>query len=195
MSKFQASRLRFTALVSMALMAPWFLGADVSATAEGAAASPTAEAGGDSGIAESQLETVVVKAKGINQASAFNQMHDSLNKVNVLSQEQIDQTPAKTVAQAVQQLPGVGVQHDEGEPIFMEVRGTDQNLNVITYDESLIPSYVPSQRAVEISDIPVGVVSNMELYKVILPNMDAQGIGGQLNLVPKSALTYPHDLA
>lgn len=182
----------FSGLLSLALSAKP-LAADEAAPA---AVSPAAsnESKGDTLPAASELDAVVVKAKGLSQAAAFNQMHDSFNKVNVLSKDQIDQTPAKTVAQAVQQLPGVGVQHDEGEPIFMQIRGTDQNLNVITFNNTLIPSFVPSERAVQINDIPVGVVSNMELFKTILPNMDAQGIGGQLNLVPRSAFDYPKGL-
>src|SRR5579863_8492775 len=60
----------------------------------------------------STLPEVQVTAHGIDQAAAFDEMHDSLNKVNVLSQDQINQTPAKTVAQAAEQLPWVGTQHD-----------------------------------------------------------------------------------
>jgi hypothetical protein len=47
---------------------------------------------------------------------------------------------------------------------------------------------------VDLDDIPAGLVGEMQLFKTILPNMDAQGIGGQLNLVPKSANDYPGGL-
>jgi TonB-dependent receptor len=161
------------------------------ATAQGGTGSQSPQASDLSTSAVSELSPVVVKATGISQEAAFDKMHDSLNKVNVLSEDQIDQTPAMTVGEAVQELPGVGVQHDESEPVFMEIRGMDENLNIITYDGVNIPSYDAGQRAVSVDDIPSGIVSNMEVYKVLLPNMDAEGIGGQLNLVPKTAADYP----
>ncbi len=39
----------------------------------------------------------------------------------------------------------------------------------------------------DLDAIPAGLFGELELYKTILPDMDAQGIGGQLNLVPKYA--------
>jgi len=139
----------------------------------------------------SELPEVTVKAKGIDQAQAFDEMHDSLNKVNILSQDQINQTPAKTVAQAAQQLPGVGVQHDTGEPRYISIRGTDSTLDIITFNDTLIPSYDDATRSVDLDDIPVALVGEEEVFKTILPNMDAQGVGGQMNLIPKSAFDYP----
>ena len=125
----------------------------------------------------SELPEVTVKAKGIDQAAAFDQMHDSLNKVNILSQDQINQTPAKTVAQAAQQLPGVGVQHDTGEPRYITIRGTDPTLDIVTFNDVLIPSYDDASRSVDLDDIPVGLVGEEEVFKTIFPNMDAPGRG------------------
>ena len=142
----------------------------------------------------SELPEVTVKAKGIDQAAAFDQMHDSLNKVNVLSQDQINQTPAKTVAQAAEQLPGVGLLHDTSEPRYISIRGTDPNLDIVTFNETIIPSYDEAARSVDLDAIPAGLFGELQLYKTILPNMDAQGIGGQLDLVPKYAKDYPGGL-
>ncbi len=142
----------------------------------------------------STLPEVTVKAKGIDQAQAFDEMHDSLNKVNILSQDQINQTPAKTIAQAAEELPGVGTQHDTSEPRYIDIRGTDSDFNIVTFNDTIIPSYDESNRSVDLDDIPAGLVGEMEVFKTILPDMDAQGIGGQLNLVPKYASDYPDGL-
>src|ERR1035438_5556981 len=97
----------------------------------------------------SELPEVKVTAHGIDQAAAFDEMHDSLNKVNVLSQDQINQTPAKSVAQAAEQLPGVGLIHDTSEPRFITIRGTDPNLDILTFNETIIPSYDEASRSVD----------------------------------------------
>jgi len=172
--------------------------ADTAAPVEGQANSAPADSQGNTMSASvtgvSELPEVTVKAKGIDQAAAFDQMHDSLNKVNILSQDQINQTPAKTVAQAAEQLPGVGLLHDTSEARYITIRGTDPNLDIITFNETIIPSYDEAARSVDLDAIPAGLFGELQLYKTILPNMDAQGIGGQLNLVPKYANDYPTGL-
>jgi TonB-dependent receptor len=142
----------------------------------------------------SELPEVTVKAKGIDQAAAFDQMHDSLNKVNVLSQDQISQTPAKSVVQAAEQLPGVGTSHDTSEARYISIRGTDPDFDIITFNDTIIPSFDKAARSVDLDSIPAGLFGEFELYKTILPDMDAQGIGGQLNLEPKYANDYANGL-
>src|SRR5581483_8292879 len=134
------------------------------------------------------------KAKGVDQAASFDEMHNSFNKVNALSQDQINQTPAKSVAQAAEQLPGVGTTHDTSEARYISIRGTDPNLDIVTFNETIVPSYDEAARSVDLDAIPAGLFGEMQLYKTILPDMDAQGIGGQLNLVPKYAQDYPGGL-
>ncbi len=142
----------------------------------------------------SELPEVTVKAKGVDQAAAFDQMHDSLNKVNILSQDQINQTPAKSVAQGAEQLPGVGLSHDTSEARYLSIRGTDPDFDILTFNDAIIPSYDKAGRSVDLDAIPAGLFGEFALSKTILPDMDGQGIGGQMNLVPKSAKDYPGGL-
>lgn len=142
----------------------------------------------------SELPEVTVKAKGIDQAAAFDEMHNSINKVNVLSQDQINQTPAKTIAQAAEQLPGVGTSHDTSEARYISIRGTDPDFDIITFNQAIVPSYDEAARSVDLDAIPAALFGELQLYKTITPEMDAQGIGGQLNLAPKYAKDYPGGL-
>lgn len=142
----------------------------------------------------STLPEVQVTAHGIDQSAAFNQMHESLNKVNILSQDQINQTPAKSVAQAAEQLPGVGTSHDTSEARYISIRGTDPDFDIVTFNQTIIPSYDEASRSLELDAIPAGLFGEMQLSKTILPDMDAQGIGGQLNLAPKYSQDYPGGL-
>ncbi len=189
--------LRGSNLLMRVLFSFFFLTSFSRAKADQAMATPV-EGQGNSLSASvtgvSELPEVTVKAKGIDQAQAFDEMHDSLNKVNIVSQDQINQTPAKSVAQAAEQLPGVGLIHDTSEPRYLTIRGTDPNLDIITFNETIIPSYDEAARSVDLDAIPAGLFGEFELYKTILPDMDAQGIGGQLNLVPKYAKDYPNGL-
>ena len=187
--------LKLSGFLSLALAVSACLGAaDQPSAAVDAATSPSAASNSDSSTASSQLGTFVVKAAGISQEAAFGAMHDSLIKVNVLSQDQINDTPAKSVGQAAQEIPGASIRHDTGEPRFILIRGTDPNLDTLTFHDTILPSYVAGARSVAVDDIPAGLVSNLELFKTNLPSMDAEGIGGQFNMVPQSAFDYPDDL-
>jgi len=127
-------RIAFFALVIFSLffvVTPRAKADEAAATVEGQATA--------TGVSE--LPEVTVRARGIDQAAAFDQMHDSLNKVNILSQDQINQTPAKSVAQAAEQLPGVGLSHDTSEARYISIRGTDPDFDIITFNGTVIPSY------------------------------------------------------
>src|ERR1700730_12862961 len=140
-----------------------------------------------------ELSSIVVtgtEATPLDQAAAFEQQHNATNKQNVLSEQNIEETPVKTVGQAVQQLPGVSVQHDTGEPRFAQIRGTDANLNIIKYNGVVLPSYFPGFRAVPLDSVPAALVANIDVIKPLLPYMDGEGVGGQSNLEPKSAFDY-----
>lgn len=186
-----------SSLAGLVLFSFIFLLSFSNAKAQVAATTPVESMGNTlsaSATGISTLPEVNVTAHGIDQAAAFDEMHESMNKVNVLSQDQINQTPAKSVAQAAEQLPGVGTLHDTSEARYITIRGTDPNLDIITFNETIIPSYDEASRSVDLDDIPAGLFGEFELYKTIFPNMDAQGIGGQLNLVPKYAKDYPGGL-
>jgi outer membrane cobalamin receptor len=126
----------------------------------------------------------------LDQSAAYDTEQNAIYQLNVLSQQAIQQTPAKTVGQAVAMLPGVGLQHDTGEPRFAQIRGTDENLNTLLYNGVVLPSYFPGYRAVPVDSLPIGLISNIDVVKTLLPYMDAEGIGGQFNLEPKSAFDY-----
>jgi TonB-dependent receptor len=196
--RFNQGRFGFLAPVLFSLLFILNQNAKADEAAAAPAATPAAPMEGQgntmTATGVSELPEVKVTAHGIDQAAAFDQMHDSLNKVNILSQDQINQTPAKTVAQAAEQLPGVGTQHDTSEPRYIDIRGTDSNLNIVTFNETIIPSYDEASRSVDLDAIPAGLFGELQLYKTILPNMDAEGVGGQLNLVPKYANDYPGGL-
>ena len=104
-----------------------------------------------------QLTTVVVSGQTrLDQAAAYDTEQTATYQLNVLSQQAIQQTPAKTVGQAVAMLPGVGLQHDTGEPRFAQIRGTDENLNTLLYNGVVLPSYFPGYRAVPVMPFPSG---------------------------------------
>jgi TonB-dependent receptor len=140
----------------------------------------------------SNSEQVVVSAgSGQNLLQAINEEVTSPDIVNVMPQTQILSLPNANVADAVGRLPGVTVQRDEGEAVYVQVRGLDPRLTNTTIDGVTIPSPESNVRQVLLATIPADMVQSVELNKTLSANQDADGIGGSVNMVTKLAGEEP----
>jgi TonB-dependent receptor len=140
----------------------------------------------------SGAEQVVVSANGgQNMLQAVNEEITSPNIVNVMPQSEILALPNANVADATGRLPGVTVQRDEGEAVYVQVRGLDPRLTNTTIDGVTIPSPESNVRQVLLATIPADMVQSIELNKTLSANQDADGIGGSVNMVTKMAGEEP----
>jgi TonB-dependent receptor len=137
-------------------------------------------------------EQVVVSAEnGENMVQAINEEVSSPDIVNVMPEAEILALPNANVADAVGRLPGVTVQRDEGEAVYVQVRGLDPRLTNTTIDGVTIPSPESNVRQVLLATIPADMVQSIELNKTLSANQDADGIGGSVNMVTKLAGEAP----
>jgi outer membrane receptor protein involved in Fe transport len=129
-------------------------------------------------------DQVVVSAEsGHDEVQAINQEITSPNILQVMPETQILSLPNANVADAVGRLPGVTVQRDEGEAVYVQVRGLDPRLTNTTIDGVTIPSPESNVRQVLLATIPADMVQSIELNKTLSANQDADGIGGSVNMV------------
>jgi TonB-dependent receptor len=140
----------------------------------------------------SSNEQVVVSAEsGIDMVQAVNEEITSPNIVQVMPETEILALPNANIADAVGRLPGVTVQRDEGEAVYVQVRGLDPRLTNTTIDGVTIPSPESNVRQVLLATIPADMVQSIELNKTLSANQDADGIGGSVNMVTKMAGEAP----
>src|SRR5580658_9841676 len=141
---------------------------------------------------ESGGEQVVVSAgSGQNMVEAVNLEITSPNIINVMPETQILSLPNANIADAVGRLPGVTVQRDEGEAVYVQVRGLDPRMTNTTIDGVTIPSPESNVRQVLLATIPADMVQSIELNKTLSASQDADGIGGSVNMVTKMAGEAP----
>jgi TonB-dependent receptor len=141
---------------------------------------------------DSSNEQVVVSAEsGKDELQAINEEITSPNIVQVMPQTEILALPNANIADAVGRLPGVTVQRDEGEAVYVQVRGLDPRLTNTTIDGVTIPSPESNVRQVLLATIPADMVQSVELNKTLSANQDADGIGGSVNMVTKLAGEAP----
>jgi TonB-dependent receptor len=125
------------------------------------------------------------------QAKALNQQMNAPNITNVVAADQIGLFPDPNAAEAVQRVPGVSIQRDQGEGRYVLVRGTESRLNSMMIDGERIPSPEGDVRSVALDVIPADLLESIEVTKALTPDMDGDSIGGAVNLVTKSAASAP----
>ncbi len=136
--------------------------------------------------------SVEVRAeRQFGEAEALNRQRVAANIVQVLPSELINSLPNVNIADAAGRLPSVSIVRDEGEGKYVQIRGTEPRLNNVTLDGIQVPS-PENVRYVKLDTIPADLVESVELNKTLTADMDADGIGGSLNLVTRQATDQPY---
>ena len=135
------------------------------------------------------LGNVVVTAQrlGESEASALERRAEAPNVVNVLAGDVIRALPNANAAEAAGRMPGVTTERDEGEGKFVQVRGTEPRLTNVTIDGAHVPGTERGSRVPKLDDIPSDLLGAIEVSKTLTADMDADAIGGSVNLVTKTA--------
>jgi len=142
-------------------------------------------------VSSSNEQVVVSAESGINLVQAVNEEITSPNILQVMPETEIMALPNANVADAIGRMPGVTLQRDEGEGVYIQVRGLDPRLTNVTIDGVTIPSPEAAIRQVNLATIPADMIQSIELNKTLSANQDADGIGGSVNLVTKTAGESP----
>ncbi|QZE12742.1 TonB-dependent receptor [Halosquirtibacter laminarini] len=133
------------------------------------------------------LDVVNVNGFYNGELRALAQQKSSDHIQQVISATQIAKFPDSNVGESLKRIPGVSIQYDQGEARFGNIRGTSPQYNSVTINGDRMPSAEAETRANQLDLIPSDMVESIEVSKVITPDMDADAIGGTINLVTKSA--------
>jgi TonB-dependent receptor len=138
-------------------------------------------------------ETITVTGESIQegQARALNQQRTSLNITNIVAADQIGSFPDPNAAEAASRIPGVSIARDQGEGRYVLVRGTEARLNSMMIDGERIPAPEGDLRQVALDAVPADQLQSIEVSKAVTPDMDADSIGGAVNLITKQAVAKP----
>ncbi|MEO7682138.1 MAG: TonB-dependent receptor [Sphingomonas sp.] len=114
--------------------------------------------------------------------------------VNVQSADTIKKYPDYNAAEALGRIPGISLSSDTGEGRFVNIRGIDSNLNGATYGGVVLVGTHPANtvasgtgRAVEFDTVPTGAIDGLVVYKTLSPDREAEGLGGQIDITPRTA--------
>ena len=132
-------------------------------------------------------EVVVWGARAKGQAMALNQQKNAPNIKNIVASDQMGRFPDASAPEAVQRIPGISVQRDMGEGRYIQIRGGSPRMTTVTFNGERIPSPEGDDRQIALDAVPVDILESIEVSKAITPDMDADAIGGSVNLITKRA--------
>ena len=116
---------------------------------------------------------------------ALQQQKTAANIVNVMSGDEIRALPNYNAAEAAARIPGVSTERDEGEGKFVQIRGTEPRLSNVTIDGAHVPGTEGGDRIPKLDDVPADLLGAIQVSKTLRADMDADAIGGSVNLVTK----------
>jgi TonB-dependent receptor len=133
-------------------------------------------------------EEIVVTAQASGQMQAINQQLTSRTIKNVVSAERIQELPDESAAAALSRLPGISLQ--EGDKIV--IRGLQAKMNTVLINGVALPSTDMEDRSTNLGFISSNMLAGIEVTKVLTPDMNANTIGGVVDLRIKEAPVGVH---
>ncbi len=150
-------------------------------------------------------QTVVITAQAQGQISAIQQQLSSNKIENVVSEARIQELPDFNAAQAISRLPGISTTQSSGEANKVVIRGLAPQYNQITIGGISLASTgsaqigrtsqdmpgsaqnISNDRSVDLSMISPYMIKNISVYKALTPDMNANAIGGVVNMELREA--------
>lgn len=132
-------------------------------------------------------EVTVVGTFKRGQAKAISVQKNNTNITNVVSSDQVGRFPDANIGEAMRRIPGITMQNDQGEARDIIIRGMAPQLNSVMVNGERVPSAEGDNRRIQMDLIPADMIQTIEVNKSVTPDMDADAIGGAVNLVTRAA--------
>ena len=141
--------------------------------------------------ASAPTQTILVTGQAANLRNALDAQQAADHIVSVLSADGIGQLPDINAAEALQRLPGVSVERDQGEGRYVRIRGLGADYNSVTINGALVPAPDADRRGVAMDVLPAGLIRTLEVSKTLTPDRDANALGGTVEVKMLSAFDHP----
>ena len=129
-----------------------------------------------------ESEEITVTAQALGQIEAINQQLSSNTITNVVSAARIQDIPDANAAESVGRLPGVSIVRSGGEGQKVTIRGMAPKYNVMMINGVRMGSTDRDDRSVDLNMIAPNILSGIEVTKALTADMDADAVGGTVNL-------------
>jgi outer membrane receptor protein involved in Fe transport len=139
---------------------------------------------------DKQLQEVTVTSQknGGTERTARRIEQQATQVMNIVSGRAIEISPDLTVANVIARVSGVTVERNtNGDGQYAILRGMDKRYNYTLVNGVKIPSPDNKYRYVPLDIFPSDMLSRLEVYKTLTPNLEGDAVGGVVNMVMKDA--------
>ncbi len=127
-----------------------------------------------------------------DQTGAIQKEKHSSNIVNIISAQAMERSPDINAANVLQRMSGLTIQRNGGaDEAYPIIRGLDPRYNNTLINGIKITSPDDKSRYVPLNIVPSDLLGSIEVSKTLTPEMEADAIGGSVNLVMKDAPNKP----
>lgn len=140
------------------------------------------------------IEEIIVRGAALSQQRAIERKRMADTILDAVSQDDLGKLPDKNLTEAIDRLPGISISTDQGEGRFVSIRGASPNLNSVTINGLAIGSVEDNSRQVPLDIIGSELLGGVEVIKAVTPDLEANAIGGYINVLTASPFDYDKDL-
>jgi TonB-dependent receptor len=133
-----------------------------------------------------KLDKMVIEGAAVGTARAINQQRAASTYTNIVASDEIGNFPDQNAAEAIQRIPGVSLYRDQGEGRYIVLRGLNYTFTSVKVNGGSFAGADLGERATALDVIPADALAAIEVTKVPTPDMDGEGLGGQVNIRTKS---------
>lgn len=144
-------------------------------------------------IGSADLQQVVIKGMySSSERKAVAMRRNSSAIMDVASADAIGKLPDINAAEAVQRIPGVSIDRDQGEGRYVTVRGTPSQWSSTTINGDRMPAAKTSgdllgNRTVPMDLLPSEFIQYIQVVKAITPEYEGDAIGGTINFITRTS--------
>ncbi len=123
-----------------------------------------------------------------SEEAALKAQKASTSLVTILSADAVGRLPDQNIAQAIGRLSGVSLVRDQGQARFVNLRGGPVNFTTLSFDGINVIS--PEGREARFDTVPSVIASQIVIRKAVTPDLTAETISGNINIVTRSPFDY-----
>ncbi|RLV61183.1 TonB-dependent receptor [Parashewanella curva] len=138
-------------------------------------------------LTSGEIERIQVIGQSGSLSKSLNRQRSADNLLSVISSDVLGNFPDSNVSEALQRVPGISIERDQGEGRFVRVRGLAPDFNSVSMNGTRLPAPEDDRRAVALDVIPSDLVQSVEVSKTVTPDMDADALGGAVEVKSLSA--------
>ncbi len=125
-----------------------------------------------------EMDEIIVSGIRASMRDSLSVKRDSIQVIDAISAEDVGDFPDKNIGEAIQRVPGVQINRQDGEGRSVSIRGADHNLIRVELNGiTALSLTVGGGRDVDFRDLPVEFLSRVEVVKTPTAEMTEGGIG------------------